>query len=90
MPEHDRENWSVPVSAEFAAELRAAMATEGFESKSEFVRAALREKLARSARRRLEAALLESVERGEYRDAGPELWERLERIARGEKADRGS
>jgi Arc/MetJ-type ribon-helix-helix transcriptional regulator len=85
MADSERESWSIPVSAEFAAELRAAMASEGFESKSEFVRAALREKLERSARRRLETALLESVERGDYDEAGPELWGHLRDLANGKK-----
>jgi len=58
----ERVNWSIPLSVEFADELRALMEAEGFESKSEFARAALREKLERSARRRLETALLEGLE----------------------------
>jgi Arc/MetJ-type ribon-helix-helix transcriptional regulator len=63
------------------------MATEGFVSTSEFVRAALREKLELSARRRLESALLESVERGEYREAGPEFFEKLRNLASAKSTD---
>lgn len=61
MTEQAIETWSIPVPADFAAELRAVMEAEGFNSKAEFARAALREKLERSARRRLEAALLEGL-----------------------------
>lgn len=38
------------------------MRDEGFNSKAEFTRAALREKLERCARRRLDAKLLEAME----------------------------
>jgi hypothetical protein len=34
-------------------------------------------------RQRLEAKLLEAVERGDYREVTPEFWNRLEAIARG-------
>lgn len=61
MAEQAIETWSIPVPADFAAELRAVMEAEGFNSKAEFARAALREKLERSARRRLETALLEGL-----------------------------
>ncbi len=61
MADSNREMWSVPVSATFAEELRQAMAAEGYESRSEFVRAALREKLERIKRSRLEAELLEGL-----------------------------
>ncbi len=47
--------------ADFAAELRAAMEVEGFNSLAEFTHAALREKLERSARRGLEVALLDGL-----------------------------
>jgi Arc/MetJ-type ribon-helix-helix transcriptional regulator len=88
MAEQERENWSVPVSVDFADELRARMATEGFESKSEFVRAALREKLERSARRRLEAAFIEGLDSPTSEKSTRELLSELRGLARGE-AGRG-
>jgi Arc/MetJ-type ribon-helix-helix transcriptional regulator len=53
------------------------MKDEGFNSKAEFARAALREKLERSARRRLELALLEGVESGTSNETTEALFERL-------------
>ena len=89
MPDHERESWSVPLSAEFAAELLAVMEAEGFESKSEFVRAALREKLERSARRRLEAALLDGLESPTSKKSTRELLTELRSLARGDAARNG-
>jgi Arc/MetJ-type ribon-helix-helix transcriptional regulator len=71
------EHWSVPLPSDFAAELEAAMKVEGFNSKAEFTRAALREKLERTARRRLEAALLEGVESGTADETTEAFFERL-------------
>ncbi len=56
------EHWSVPIPSDFAEELESVMREEGFNSKAEFTRAALREKLERCARRRLDARLLEAME----------------------------
>ncbi len=89
MPDHERESWSVPLSADFAAELLSVMEAEGFESKSEFVRAALREKLERSARRRLEAALLEGLESPTSKKSTRELLTELRSLARGDAARNG-
>ena len=62
MAKPQTEHWSVPLPTDFAAELESAMRDEGFNSKAEFTRAALREKLERCARRRLDARLLEAME----------------------------
>jgi len=87
MAEQETETWSIPVPADFAAELRAAMEAEGFNSKAEFARAALREKLERSARRRLEVALLEGLRSAESGKSTESLIEELRDIARGTGRD---
>lgn len=86
MAEQDTETWSVPLPNDFAGELKSAMQAEGFNSKAEFTRAALREKLERSARRRLEVALLEGIESGISDEPNNEFFARIRRIARGEES----
>jgi Arc/MetJ-type ribon-helix-helix transcriptional regulator len=86
-----RENWNIPLSVEFAEDLRSVMEAEGFESKSEFARAALREKLERSARRRLETALLEGIKSPTSKKSTKAFLAELRAIARGEGgADEGA
>jgi len=87
MADHEIETWSVPVPADFAAELRAVMEAEGFNSKAEFTRAALREKLERSARRRLEAALLEGLRSSDSSKSTEALLYELRAIARNPSRD---
>jgi Arc/MetJ-type ribon-helix-helix transcriptional regulator len=87
MADHEIETWSVPVPADFAAELRAVMAAEGFNSKAEFTRAALREKLERSARRRLEAALLQGLRSSDSSKSTEALLDELRAIARSASRD---
>ena len=48
----------------------------------EYVRALIRADQEQAARQRLEAKLLEAVERGDYRGVTPEFWNRMETIAR--------
>jgi Arc/MetJ-type ribon-helix-helix transcriptional regulator len=81
MAEQEIETWSIPVPADFAAELRAVMEAEGFNSKAEFARAALREKLERSARRRLEAALLEGLRSADSEQSTEAFLEQLRAVA---------
>jgi len=87
MADHEIETWSVPVPADFAAELRAVMEAEGFNSKAEFTRAALREKLERSARRRLEAALLEGLRSSDSSKSTEALLDELRAIAQSVSRD---
>lgn len=54
---------------------------EGFNSKAEFARAALREKLERSARRRLEAALLEGLRSADSEQSTEAFLEELRAVA---------
>jgi Arc/MetJ-type ribon-helix-helix transcriptional regulator len=81
MAEQEIETWSIPVPVDFAAELRAVMEAEGFNSKAEFARAALREKLERSARRRLEAALLEGLRSADSEQSTEAFLEELRTVA---------
>jgi len=87
MADHEIETWSVPVPADFAAELKAVMEAEGFNSKAEFVRAALREKLEHSARRRLEAALLEGLRSSDSPRSTEALLGELRTLARSPSRD---
>ncbi len=87
MADHEIETWSVPVPADFAAELRAVMKAEGFNSKAEFTRAALREKLERSARRRLEVALLQGLRSSDSSRSTEALLDELRAIARSASHD---
>jgi Arc/MetJ-type ribon-helix-helix transcriptional regulator len=91
MARPETEHWSVPIPSDFAAELEAAMKDEGFNSKAEFARAALREKLERSARRRLELALLEGVQSGTSNETTEALFKRLRKTLppRKKRAARG-
>ncbi len=82
MAERESRTYSVPVPAELDAQVRADMASSGFNSLSEYVRDALRAKLERSARRRLEAQLAQAAERGDYEEAGADSWTRLRDLAR--------
>jgi len=87
MADHEIETWSVPVPADFAAELRAVMEAEGFNSKAEFTRAALREKLERSARRRLENALVQGLRSSDSSKSTEALLDELRAIARSVSRD---
>ncbi len=82
MAERKNRTYSVPVPAELDAQVRADMASSGFNSLSEYVRDALRARLERSARRRLEAQLAQAAERGDYEEAGADSWTRLRDLAR--------
>lgn len=57
------------------------VSSQGFHTVSEYVRALIRAVQEQAARQRLEAKLLEAVERGDYREVTPEFWNRLETIA---------
>jgi len=59
------------------------VASQGYHTVSEYVRALIRADQEQAARQRVEAKLLEAVERGDYREATPEFWGRLESMVRG-------
>jgi len=53
------------------------IAIQGFHTVSEDVRALIRTDQQQAVREQLEVQLLETVERGDYREAIPEFWQRL-------------
>jgi antitoxin ParD1/3/4 len=68
---------SIPVPPAMDAFIHERIATQGFHTVSEYVRALIRADQQRAAREQLEAKLLEAVERGDYREVTPEFWQRL-------------
>ena len=68
---------SIPVPPSMDAFIHERIATQGFHTVSEYVRALIRADQQRAAREQLEAKLLEAVERGDYREVTPEFWQRL-------------
>ncbi len=78
----DMKFYSVPVSPSFDERVRARMEAAGFNSIAEYVRHTIREDLEREEERKVEASLLESIERGDYQDVGPEYFEKLRERAR--------
>ncbi|MBM4254588.1 MAG: hypothetical protein FJ147_01680 [Deltaproteobacteria bacterium] len=74
---------SVPIPRTLEAFVKKRVVSQGFHTVSEYVRALIRADQEHAARQRLEAKLLEAVERGDYRDVTPDFWARLETLARG-------
>jgi len=74
---------SIPIPRTLEAFVKKRVASQGFHTVSEYVRALIRADQEHAARQRLEVKLLEAVERGDYRDVTPEFWTRLETIAQG-------
>lgn len=74
---------SIPVPPTLEAFIRERVTTQGFHTVSEYIRALIRADQEQAARQRLEAKLLEAVERGDYREVTPEFWERLHGTAKG-------
>jgi Arc/MetJ-type ribon-helix-helix transcriptional regulator len=72
---------SIPVPPAMDTLLQARITAQGFQTVSEYVRALIRADQQRAAREHLEAKLLEAVERGDYREATPEFWQRLREAA---------
>jgi len=72
---------SIPVPQAMHAFIHERLTTQGFQTVSEYVRALIRADQQRAVRERLEAKLLEAVERGDYREATPEFWQRLREAA---------
>jgi len=74
---------SVPVPHALETFIKERMASQGYHTVSEYVRALIRADQEQAARQRLEAKLLEAVERGDYREVTSEFWDRLEKVAQG-------
>jgi putative addiction module CopG family antidote len=73
---------SIPVPRALEDFIKERVSSQGFHTVSEYVRALIRADQEQAARQRLEAKLLEAVERGDYRGVTPEFWNRMETIAR--------
>jgi len=73
----DKKILSIPVPATLDAFIHERIAVQGFQTVSEYVRALIRADQQHAAREKLEAKLLEAVERGDYQEATPEWWQRL-------------
>jgi putative addiction module CopG family antidote len=80
--------YSVPVPAELDDAVRARMKAGGFNSVSEYIRAAIRADIERARQDELEAKLLRAVERGKFQDVTPEFWDGLRALAKGKKRGR--
>lgn len=61
--------YTIPVPSEMDAQVRERMQSGGFNSRAEYVRAAIRADLERSAQQQLEDRLLKALDRGDYQDA---------------------
>jgi putative addiction module CopG family antidote len=72
---------SIPVPPAMDVFIQERIAAQGFQTVSEYVRALIRADQQQAARERLEGKLLEAVERGDYREATPEFWQRLREAA---------
>ena len=78
--------YSIPIPEDLDALVRARMTAGGFNSKAEYVRAAIRADLEQASQARLEEKLLRALERKDYRDATPEFFADLRRFARDRSA----
>jgi antitoxin ParD1/3/4 len=81
IPDNDKKILSIPVPPTMDTFIKERIAEQGFHTVSEYVRALIRADQQRAARQKLEAKLLEAVERGDYREATPEFWQRLREAA---------
>jgi putative addiction module CopG family antidote len=72
---------SIPVPRTLEDFIKERVSSQGFHTVSEYIRALIRADQEQATRQRLEAKLLEAVERGDYREVTPEFWNRLESIA---------
>ena len=77
---------SVPVPRALEACIKARVTSQGYHTVSEYVRALIRADQEQAVRQQLEAKLLEAVERGDYREATPEFWDRLAKVAQRKSA----
>ncbi len=74
---------SVPVPSTLDAFIKDRVKTKGFHTVSEYVRSLIRADLEAASRHEVETQLLEAIERGDYREATPEFWQRMETAATG-------
>ena len=82
MAQNDREvKYSIPVPPEMDRAVQERMRKAGFNSLAEYVRSTIREDLERAAHQELEKKLLRAIERGSYKEATPEFWDRMRAFA---------
>ena len=85
----DKKILSVPVPRAMDAFIQERLVSQGFQTVSEYVRSLIRADQEHATRQQVEAKLLKAMDRGDYREVTPELWERLAGIAQG-KTERTS
>jgi Arc/MetJ-type ribon-helix-helix transcriptional regulator len=73
--------YSIPIPVDLDVAVRERMRAGGFNSVSEYVRAAIRADLERAKQSALEEKLLRAVERGKFTDATPDFWDGLKALA---------
>lgn len=73
--------YSIPIPRDLDIAVRERMRSGGFNSVSEYVRAAIRADLERAKQASLEDKLLRAVERGKLTEAGPDFWDGLKALA---------
>ena len=86
-PEETR--YSIPIPVELDNAVRQRMKHGGFNSLSEYVRNAIRSDVERAKQAALEEKLLRAVERGKFKEAGPEFWDGLRALASGKTRRQG-
>lgn len=69
--------YNTPVPVELHRAIQERMASRGFNSKAEYVRALMRADVEGAAQETLEAKLRRALKRGSYKEATPEFWEEL-------------
>ena len=81
---------SIPVPAVLEEFIKERVEEQGFHTVSEYVRSLIRADQERATRQKLESLLLEAVERGDYREATPDFWKRLQDLAENGSSDNGA
>ena len=79
----EKKTLSVPVPPALDAFIKDRVKTKGFHTVSEYIRSLIRADLEAASRHEVEAQLLEAIERGDYREATPAFWQRMEAAATG-------
>ncbi len=83
--ESDLKTYSIPVPGELDQAVRARMKAGGFNSLSEYVRAALRADVERATKQQLEEKLLRALDRGEFEEVTSEMFDGLRARAKAKK-----
>jgi Arc/MetJ-type ribon-helix-helix transcriptional regulator len=73
--------YSIPIPRDLDVAVRERMRSGGFNSVSEYVRAAIRADLERAKQVSLEEKVMRAVERGKFAEAGADFWDGLKALA---------